>query len=145
MFKKGINPHRAEPQPGDSATVTVCLLCLDTCLPGVLVAGGFGNFCTEATGFSQQFPGLRSHLLMLPFWFRVPFFRDYIMCGGRDPPVLLCLSPHYLSDCHLCMCQVWCRVPSPACPTSSAALKEEMWLSLQWVELRRLSMLDQER
>ncbi|XP_061566003.1 2-acylglycerol O-acyltransferase 1 [Cololabis saira] len=49
---------------------------------GVLVAGGFGNFCTEATGFSRLFPGLRSHLLMLPFWFRVPFFRDYIMFGG---------------------------------------------------------------
>uniref|UniRef100_A0A3Q0T2D3 Acyltransferase n=1 Tax=Amphilophus citrinellus TaxID=61819 RepID=A0A3Q0T2D3_AMPCI len=49
---------------------------------GVLVAGGFGNFCTEATGFSHLFPGLKSHLLMLPFWFRVPFFRDYIMCGG---------------------------------------------------------------
>lgn len=51
--------------------------------PGVLVAGAFGNFCTEATGFSRLFPGLRSHLLMLPFWFRVPFFRDYIMCGGE--------------------------------------------------------------
>ncbi|XP_078793056.1 2-acylglycerol O-acyltransferase 1 isoform X2 [Oryzias latipes] len=49
---------------------------------GVLVAGAFGNFCTEATGFSGLFPGLRPHLLMLPFWFRVPFFRDYIMCGG---------------------------------------------------------------
>ncbi|KAM6960461.1 2-acylglycerol O-acyltransferase 1 [Tautogolabrus adspersus] len=49
---------------------------------GVLVAGGFGNFCTEATGFSRLFPGLRSHLLMLPFWFRVPLFRDYIMFGG---------------------------------------------------------------
>lgn len=49
---------------------------------GVLVAGGFGNFCTEATGFSKLFPGLIPHLLMLPFWFRVPFFRDYIMCGG---------------------------------------------------------------
>ncbi|KAM8882388.1 2-acylglycerol O-acyltransferase 1 isoform 1-T1 [Synchiropus picturatus] len=49
---------------------------------GVLVAGAFGNFCTEATGFSQLFPGLRPHLLMLPFWFRIPFFRDYIMCGG---------------------------------------------------------------
>ncbi|KAM4536718.1 2-acylglycerol O-acyltransferase 1 [Odontesthes bonariensis] len=49
---------------------------------GVLVAGGFGNFCTEATGFSRLFPGLTSHLLMLPFWFRVPFFRDYIMYGG---------------------------------------------------------------
>lgn len=57
-------------------------LSLPVCLSGVLVAGGFGNFCTEATGFSRQFPGLTSHLLMLPFWFRVPVFRDYIMCGG---------------------------------------------------------------
>uniref|UniRef100_A0A3Q1HUU5 Acyltransferase n=1 Tax=Anabas testudineus TaxID=64144 RepID=A0A3Q1HUU5_ANATE len=48
---------------------------------GVLVAGGFGNFCTEATGFCRLFPGLTSHLLMLPFWFRVPVFRDYIMFG----------------------------------------------------------------
>uniref|UniRef100_A0A3B4TXM8 Monoacylglycerol O-acyltransferase 3a n=1 Tax=Seriola dumerili TaxID=41447 RepID=A0A3B4TXM8_SERDU len=53
-----------------------------TCLSGCLVAGGFGNFCTEATGFFRLFPGLTSHLLMLPFWFRVPLFRDYIMCGG---------------------------------------------------------------
>ena len=50
---------------------------------GVLVAGAFGNFCTEASGFSSLFPGLRPHLLMLPFWFRVPFFRDYIMGGGE--------------------------------------------------------------
>lgn len=49
---------------------------------GVLVAGAFGNFCTEASGFSTMFPGLTPYLLMLPFWFRVPFFRDYIMCGG---------------------------------------------------------------
>ncbi|XP_012673098.1 2-acylglycerol O-acyltransferase 1 [Clupea harengus] len=49
---------------------------------GVLVAGGFGNFCTEISGFSTLFPGLTPYLLMLPFWFRVPFFRDYIMSGG---------------------------------------------------------------
>lgn len=49
---------------------------------GVLVAGAFGNFCTEACGFSELFPGLTPSLLMLPFWFRVPFFRDYIMSGG---------------------------------------------------------------
>ncbi|XP_036404153.1 2-acylglycerol O-acyltransferase 1 [Megalops cyprinoides] len=49
---------------------------------GVLVAGGFGNFCTEASGFATLFPGLTPYLLMLPFWFRVPFFRDYIMSGG---------------------------------------------------------------
>lgn len=50
---------------------------------GVLVAGGFGNFCTEASGFATLFPGLTPYLLLLPFWFRVPFFRDYIMSGGE--------------------------------------------------------------
>ncbi|XP_032942543.1 2-acylglycerol O-acyltransferase 2-B-like, partial [Catharus ustulatus] len=38
---------------------------------GVLAAGAFGNFCTEATGFGALFPGLRPHLLTLPCWFGV--------------------------------------------------------------------------
>ncbi|KAJ7319800.1 hypothetical protein JRQ81_019311 [Phrynocephalus forsythii] len=49
---------------------------------GVLVAGAFINFCTEATEFSKVFPGLSPHLMMLDLWFRAPFFRDYIMSGG---------------------------------------------------------------
>lgn len=49
---------------------------------GVLVAGAFTNFCTYATGIRQLFPGLTTYLLMLPLWFRAPFFRDYIMCAG---------------------------------------------------------------
>ncbi|XP_032966296.1 2-acylglycerol O-acyltransferase 2-B-like [Rhinolophus ferrumequinum] len=49
---------------------------------GVLVTGAFGSFCTEATGFSRLFPGLQPHLLMLPCWFYLPLFRDYIMCAG---------------------------------------------------------------
>ncbi|XP_024121873.1 2-acylglycerol O-acyltransferase 2 [Oryzias melastigma] len=52
---------------------------------GVLVAGAFTNFCTYATGFQKLFPGLTSYLLMLPLWFRAPFFRDYVMCGGLIP------------------------------------------------------------
>ncbi|XP_066476990.1 2-acylglycerol O-acyltransferase 2 [Tiliqua scincoides] len=52
---------------------------------GVLVAGAFLNFCTEATGFSKIFPGLTPHLMMLTLWFRVPFFRDYLMSGGLIP------------------------------------------------------------
>uniref|UniRef100_A0A667YH31 Monoacylglycerol O-acyltransferase 2 n=1 Tax=Myripristis murdjan TaxID=586833 RepID=A0A667YH31_9TELE len=52
---------------------------------GVLVAGAFTNFCTYATGFRQLFPGLTSYLLMLPLWFRAPFFRDYIMWAGLVP------------------------------------------------------------
>ncbi|KAM3837582.1 2-acylglycerol O-acyltransferase 2-A-like [Vipera latastei] len=52
---------------------------------GVLVAGATINFCTEATGFSKQFPGLKPHLMMLNLWFRAPFFRDYLMSGGLIP------------------------------------------------------------
>lgn len=52
---------------------------------GILVAGAFTNFCTEATGFSKLFPGLRNSLLMLPLWFRAPFFRDYVMSAGLVP------------------------------------------------------------
>ncbi|XP_043557992.1 2-acylglycerol O-acyltransferase 1-like isoform X2 [Chiloscyllium plagiosum] len=49
---------------------------------GVLVAGAFGNFCSEATGFQKLFPGLTSYLCILPVWFKLPFYRDYIMCAG---------------------------------------------------------------
>uniref|UniRef100_A0A672UIS2 Acyltransferase n=1 Tax=Strigops habroptila TaxID=2489341 RepID=A0A672UIS2_STRHB len=50
---------------------------------GVLAAGAFGSFCTEATGFARLFPGLRPpRLLTLPAWFRVPLLREYIMAGG---------------------------------------------------------------
>ncbi|KAL7983077.1 hypothetical protein Chor_010419, partial [Crotalus horridus] len=46
---------------------------------GILPAGGFINFCTEATGFSKHFPGLKPHPTMLSMLFRAPFFRDYVM------------------------------------------------------------------
>ncbi|XP_041073347.1 2-acylglycerol O-acyltransferase 1-like isoform X2 [Carcharodon carcharias] len=49
---------------------------------GVLVAGAFGNFCTETTGFQKLFPGLTSYLCILPMWFKLPIYRDYIMCAG---------------------------------------------------------------
>ncbi|NXP29698.1 MOGT2 acyltransferase, partial [Scytalopus superciliaris] len=49
---------------------------------GVLAAGAFLNFCTEASGFSTLFPGITPHLMMLSLWFRVPFLRDYLMSGG---------------------------------------------------------------
>ncbi|XP_006005287.1 2-acylglycerol O-acyltransferase 2 [Latimeria chalumnae] len=52
---------------------------------GVLVAGAFTNFCTETTGFQNMYPGMTPYLLMLPLWFRVPFFRDYIMTVGLVP------------------------------------------------------------
>ncbi|NXI49861.1 MOGT2 acyltransferase, partial [Chloroceryle aenea] len=49
---------------------------------GILAAGAFLNFCTEASGFSTLFPGINPHLMMLSLWFRIPFFRDYLMSGG---------------------------------------------------------------
>ncbi|KAE8604394.1 hypothetical protein XENTR_v10014696 [Xenopus tropicalis] len=50
---------------------------------GVLVAGAFGNFCTNYTGFKELFPGLTPYLHILPFWFRCPFFREYAMSVGK--------------------------------------------------------------
>ncbi|XP_064900271.1 2-acylglycerol O-acyltransferase 2-B-like isoform X3 [Columba livia] len=49
---------------------------------GVLAAGAFANFCTEATAFGAKFPGLRPHVLTLPCWFRLPLLREYFMAGG---------------------------------------------------------------
>ncbi|XP_039225622.1 2-acylglycerol O-acyltransferase 2-A-like [Crotalus tigris] len=52
---------------------------------GILPAGSFINFCTEATGFSKHFPGLKPHPTMLSMLFRAPFFRDYVMSLGLIP------------------------------------------------------------
>ncbi|KAK9402589.1 2-acylglycerol O-acyltransferase 2-A-like [Crotalus adamanteus] len=52
---------------------------------GILPAGGFINFCTEANGFSKHFPGLKPHPTMLSMLFRAPFFRDYVMSLGLIP------------------------------------------------------------
>ncbi|CAO2613707.1 Diacylglycerol O-acyltransferase 2 [Lemmus lemmus] len=52
---------------------------------GVLAAGAFLNLCTESTGFSSLFPGIRSYLMTLTLWFRAPFLRDYIMSAGICP------------------------------------------------------------
>ncbi|XP_063672015.1 putative diacylglycerol O-acyltransferase 2-like protein DGAT2L7P [Pan troglodytes] len=53
---------------------------------GVLVVGAFANFCTEPTGCSCLFPKLPPHLLMLPCWFHLLFFQDYIMSGASAIP-----------------------------------------------------------
>ncbi|XP_076969658.1 2-acylglycerol O-acyltransferase 2 [Tamandua tetradactyla] len=49
---------------------------------GIMASGAFLSLCTEGTGFSALFPGIRPHLMMLNLWFRIPFFRDYLMSGG---------------------------------------------------------------
>jgi len=49
---------------------------------GIISVGAFTNFATEATGFSQVFPGITLSLLTLSVNFKVPFFREYIMALG---------------------------------------------------------------
>ncbi|EDO38372.1 predicted protein [Nematostella vectensis] len=49
---------------------------------GILCAGAFCNFATEATNFSEVFPGITPHLLPLMALFKPPLFRDYIMSSG---------------------------------------------------------------
>lgn len=50
---------------------------------GVLVAGAFGNFCTNYSDFEELFPGFTAYLHVLPFWFRCPLFREYLMTSGK--------------------------------------------------------------
>ncbi|KAI9267316.1 diacylglycerol acyltransferase-domain-containing protein [Sporodiniella umbellata] len=49
---------------------------------GIISMGAFANFATEATGFSQLFPGIRPSLLTLTSNFNMPFYRDIIMALG---------------------------------------------------------------
>ncbi|KAF4015869.1 hypothetical protein G4228_006924 [Cervus hanglu yarkandensis] len=49
---------------------------------GILSVGVFCNFCTEVTGSSQQFPGLRFSLAILNSLFYLPVYRDYVMSYG---------------------------------------------------------------
>lgn len=49
---------------------------------GIMCAGAWVNFATEATGFSDLFPGIKSHLLTLKLMFKFPFWRDFVMAGG---------------------------------------------------------------
>ncbi len=56
------------------------LLCLHP--HGVLCVGAFCNFGTNATGFRDMFPGMRSILLVLAGHFQFPFYREYVMQAG---------------------------------------------------------------
>ncbi|XP_066106309.1 acyl-CoA wax alcohol acyltransferase 2 [Saccopteryx bilineata] len=49
---------------------------------GVMSHSWFGNFATEASGFSKIFPGLTPYVLTVGAFFWVPFFRDYVMSTG---------------------------------------------------------------
>ncbi|KAK2573404.1 2-acylglycerol O-acyltransferase 2-A [Acropora cervicornis] len=49
---------------------------------GIMCAGAWTNFATEATGYSSLFPGIKAHLLTLTLVFKFPLYRDYLMAGG---------------------------------------------------------------
>ncbi|CAN8021047.1 unnamed protein product [Ixodes persulcatus] len=49
---------------------------------GIMCAGAFGNFATEGTGFSELFPNIRPHLLVLKGQFRFPIHRDLLLSAG---------------------------------------------------------------
>lgn len=46
---------------------------------GIICLGALHSFGVSVTGFRDKFPGLRSRLVMLDFWFKIPMFREYIM------------------------------------------------------------------
>ncbi|XP_075920827.1 diacylglycerol O-acyltransferase 2-like isoform X1 [Petromyzon marinus] len=52
---------------------------------GVMCIGAFINFCTEATGFAQLFPGIHSYVATLAGNFRIPLYREYLMAGCLCP------------------------------------------------------------
>lgn len=56
---------------------------------GVMSAGAFVNFSTEATGFSKKFPGLTPYLLVLRGQFQFPLHREYFMLSGRLSKTLI--------------------------------------------------------
>lgn len=49
---------------------------------GIMGLGAQGNFCGEATGFSEKFPGIYPHLLTLSMNFNFPFIREYTLSAG---------------------------------------------------------------
>jgi len=49
---------------------------------GIIGCGAISNFATEATGFSQLYPGIKSHLLTLDTNLGLPFLRAYILFLG---------------------------------------------------------------
>ncbi|XP_071023796.1 diacylglycerol O-acyltransferase 2-like isoform X3 [Oncorhynchus clarkii lewisi] len=52
---------------------------------GVMSMGAFTSFSTEACGFMDLFPGVRSCLCILGGIFKVPLYREYAMATGCYP------------------------------------------------------------
>eukprot|EP00744_Colponema_vietnamica_P001466 GILI01002429.1.p1 GENE.GILI01002429.1~~GILI01002429.1.p1 ORF type:complete len:335 (-),score=75.92 GILI01002429.1:72-1076(-) len=49
---------------------------------GIISLGAFSNFATDATGFSQLFPGIKLRLLTLASNFKIPIFREFLLYHG---------------------------------------------------------------
>jgi len=49
---------------------------------GIIGMGALAIFATEATGFSESFPGITPHLLTLASNFKIPFYRDILQALG---------------------------------------------------------------
>ena len=50
---------------------------------GIMSAGAFCSFATEATGFKLKYPGIRPILLTLAGQFKFPIHREYFMTTGE--------------------------------------------------------------
>lgn len=49
---------------------------------GIISFGAFGNFATDATGFSRLFPGINLRLATLSLNFKIPFIREILLSMG---------------------------------------------------------------
>ncbi|XP_015253546.1 PREDICTED: diacylglycerol O-acyltransferase 2-like [Cyprinodon variegatus] len=52
---------------------------------GIMCVGAFACFSTESCGFAETFPGLQATLAILAGLFKIPLFREYLMCAGLCP------------------------------------------------------------
>ncbi|XP_023139805.1 2-acylglycerol O-acyltransferase 3b [Amphiprion ocellaris] len=52
---------------------------------GIMSAGAFACFSTDSCGFTEAFPGVRPTLAILAGLFRIPLFREYLMCADISP------------------------------------------------------------
>lgn len=52
---------------------------------GILSFGAFLNLATEATGFSEKFPGIRPFLCTMKIQFLMPLHRELLMLTGARP------------------------------------------------------------
>lgn len=60
---------------------------------GIIGCGAFGNFGSDATGFSEKFPGITPHVVTLEANFRWPIIRAYALWCGMYKQIGLEMGP----------------------------------------------------